>query len=220
MAKNVRAVTNIDLKVKEIKKLAKKLDKKTLRQTISVALQEIGNTSVVDFMIPKKVEDAILDASDDKKVSIRSGRLAGSITGAFRFSKSDLPRSVDRYISKKFNWSESGFNKGKKESIRQVKVSGNKWQGVIGSKVPYAVIQEKGGTINPTVTERSRAFFWAMYNETQEERWRNMARSSATRFTATIPPRPYLKPAGESARPKILKIFHTAVHDSIKGAKI
>ena len=220
MAKNVKAITNIDLKVKEIKRLAKKLNKKTLYQTIAVALQEIGNTSVVDFMIPKKVESAITDASNDNKVSIRSGRLAGSIIGAFRFSKSDLPRSVDRYISNDFTWSESGFGAGKRESIRQVKVSGNKWQGVIGSKVPYAIVQEKGGTLNPTVSDRSRRFFWAMYNETQEDMWRRMAMSSAERFTTTIRARPFLQPAGVKARPKILKIFHTAVHDSIKNARV
>jgi phage gpG-like protein len=215
-----RVTSNIDLKVKQIKKLAKKLSKKTLYQTIAVALEEIGNTSVVDFMIPKSVESAIADASDDKKISIRSGRLAGSIVGAFRFSKSDLPRSVERFRSKKFSWSEAGFGEGKKESIRQVKVTGSKWQGVIGSKVPYAVIQEKGGTLHPTVTDRARGFFWGMYNETREDMWRRMAMSSAERFTTTIRARPFLKPAGEKARPKILKIFHAAVHGKIKNERI
>src|SRR5690554_4244099 len=44
-----------------------------------------------------------------------------------------------------------------------------------GEGVPYASIHNYGGTINVTVTPKSRRFFWYMFKKTDNQMWKFMA---------------------------------------------
>lgn len=69
--------------------------------------------------------------------------------------------------------------------------------------VPYAGIHERGGTITIPVTSKMRRFFWAMYFQTSDAKWKAMALSPKHQFTVTIQARPYLAPAMEDSLPAI-----------------
>lgn len=94
-------------------------------------------------------------------------------------------------------------------SIRKVEFQGDSALltiGVKGSIVPYATLQEKGGS--RIVTEKMRRFFWAKFFEGAQpkEMW------SALRFKNIIqfPSRPYLEPAVRDVAieiPEILKRY-------------
>ena len=63
----------------------------------------------------------------------------------------------------------------------------------IGSEIPYAQIQNEGGTTNPKITAKSRKFFWAKYKETGNPKWKRMATTKEQSFHVEIPARPYMK---------------------------
>lgn len=82
--------------------------------------------------------------------------------------------------------------------------------GVKGSVVPYANLQEKGGT--RPVTDKMRRFFWAKYFNAREVGDPKISMWSALRFKnmITYPKRSYLEPAVyEVAQqiPEILKRY-------------
>lgn len=61
------------------------------------------------------------------------------------------------------------------------------------SELQYAGIHQRGGVTHPTVTVKSRAFFWAMWFETKNDMWKAMAlKSVGSKLNVFIPPRPYL----------------------------
>lgn len=59
--------------------------------------------------------------------------------------------------------------------------------GVDLARVPYAQIQNEGGTLQVTV--KMRSYFWSQYLQTGNEFWRRLA---LTKGTITIPARPFL----------------------------
>ncbi len=63
----------------------------------------------------------------------------------------------------------------------------------IGSDIPYAQIQNEGGTTHPQITSKSRKYFWAMYKKTGNQFWKNMATTKKTNLTVNIPARPFMK---------------------------
>ena len=73
-------------------------------------------------------------------------------------------------------------------------------QRTVGSDLVYAAAQEYGGTWEVPVTDRSRRFFWAMYAETGDEKWKWMALSQKASFTITLDAQPYLTPAVHAHR--------------------
>ena len=122
----------------KIKKYAGKLSRVLLKDALFASLDEVGIVSVTKFMIPTTQGGAITQPPQDKKLTIRTGRLAGSIMGSFRFSETKLPSSVEKFKSGKFVSTNEGFEGGKTESIREVKVGFKKLEGIIGSRVFYA----------------------------------------------------------------------------------
>jgi hypothetical protein len=60
----------------------------------------------------------------------------------------------------------------------------------IGGKqtVPYASIQDKGGTTHPTVTKRMRGWAWFMYSKWGEERYKWLALTKKSKLNVVIPP--------------------------------
>lgn len=57
----------------------------------------------------------------------------------------------------------------------------------------YMVLHNKGGKIKVPVTARSRKFFWAMWYNTEDDFWKNMALTKKKVLIITIPPRPFIK---------------------------
>lgn len=58
---------------------------------------------------------------------------------------------------------------------------------------PYMMAQQYGAVTHPRVTERSKAFFWAMWFQTGELRWKRMALlPEGTVLNVRIPARPFV----------------------------
>lgn len=74
-----------------------------------------------------------------------------------------------------------------------------------GTNVVYAWIHEFGGTIRIPITKKSRGFFWAMWYETGDDKWKAMALTPKTMFTIRMPARPFLGPALVDEHPNIQK---------------
>lgn len=79
------------------------------------------------------------------------------------------------------------------EGIKAVKV--NQYAAGVRVDVPYGAVHEFG-LENQVITERQRAFFWAMHAETGEDMWKALALS----YSYTIPARPYLRPAIDTTK--------------------
>jgi phage gpG-like protein len=62
--------------------------------------------------------------------------------------------------------------------------------------VPYAQIHNDGGTTHPTVTKKMRRWAWAMYFETGDPMFKNIALTKKTKLDVKIPQRKFM---GESA---------------------
>jgi phage gpG-like protein len=81
--------------------------------------------------------------------------------------------------------------------------------------VPYAQIQNDGGTIRQQITEKQRGFFWKMFYETNNEKWKRLALKRDT-LVITIPARPFL-----GGSDKLNEIIHKSVvryiHDMSVG---
>lgn len=105
---------------------------------------------------------------------------------------------------------------GNSDSIREITFSGNTAKFVIGTKVPYAVLQEKGGT--RTVTSAMKKFFWAKYYEANKIGSPLLSMWSALRFKniLTYPPRPFLEPAVQEAEIEIPEILRRYTMNYLK----
>ena len=91
--------------------------------------------------------------------------------------------------------------KGGPGSRKKVKVVDAITKFIFTILLPYAGIHENGGSI--TITSQMRAFFWAMWFETQELKWKYMALTKKNKLT--IKARPYLEPAMLEELPEIQK---------------
>jgi phage gpG-like protein len=78
-----------------------------------------------------------------------------------------------------------------RRSIRIVRLTANSV--TIGSDMPYAKIQNEGGTTHPKVTPKSRKYAWAMYKKTGSSFWKAMATTKKTSLTVVIPARPFMR---------------------------
>jgi hypothetical protein len=198
MGKDFKVTSNFSAKQKQIKKYADKLSKHILRDAVALAMQEVANVSAMDFFRPtSSVVEAITLRPLPSKLTSRSNRLVGSVMGTFRFSDVRLPASVKSLLDKGITSSSKDFGEGKTESIREIKISGSKIQGIIGSKTPYARIQELGGTVN-----HSNLF------------------GRGIKASIKIPKRPFLNPAVKSSKKVVIAMFRESVEASFKAEKI
>ena len=125
-----------------------------------------------------------------------------------------------KWVPRKDN-SSDGERKGRRglligtgqlrRSIRVIRIGNNSV--VVGSEVPYAKIQNQGGTTHPSITEKSRKFFWAMFEKTKNAKWKRMALTEETNFTVNIPARPFLK-----VTPTLKRKIEIFVADKIRNA--
>lgn len=61
-----------------------------------------------------------------------------------------------------------------------------------GQGLPYAEIHNKGGVINLTLTPKARKYFWYMYKQTENEKWKWMAITKKKMITVRIPQRQFI----------------------------
>ena len=79
------------------------------------------------------------------------------------------------------------------DNIRTKKI--NQYRVDIEVKVPYGAVHEYG-LDRQVITDLQRRFFWAKYAETKDGMWKALALSK----TYSIPARPYLRPAIDTAK--------------------
>lgn len=105
---------------------------------------------------------------------------------------------------------------GGANSIREIEISSDKARFTIGSNLPYAALQEKGGV--RVVTQKMKRFFWAKYFEARTIGSPLINMWSALRFKNIIkyPPRPYLEPAVRDVAIEIPEIFKKYTMEYLK----
>lgn len=77
--------------------------------------------------------------------------------------------------------------------------------------IVYAAVHEYG-LPNQPITDRQRAFFWAMWYQEHDEMWKALALSE----TYTIPARPYLRPAVDETRAEVAEAAAEAYRRELK----
>jgi phage gpG-like protein len=72
--------------------------------------------------------------------------------------------------------------------------SGDSWAEVSTSGLPYARIHQEGGETHPTITQKSKGFFWWKFKETGLPMWKALALKYAVgeKMTVNIPARPFM----------------------------
>jgi phage gpG-like protein len=100
-----------------------------------------------------------------------------------------------------------------KDSVNAIKV--NQWSAGVEVTAIYAAVHEFGLEKQP-ITDRQRGFFWAMFKETQDEKWRRLALSS----TYTFPKRPYVRPGVEDGKGEALAAMADFVYTEIGKYRI
>lgn len=132
---------NTKAKLRSLSKYNRAVKGPLLRDAFRLGLDMIGQVSVADFMIAtgtgglRNRPSPFGLRAHPSKLTMRSGRLAASIIGAFRFSDTILPKSLATFQAKKFQGSGAGFSEGKSEAIREVRISGGKVIARIGTSV-------------------------------------------------------------------------------------
>jgi phage gpG-like protein len=73
--------------------------------------------------------------------------------------------------------------KVRKETMKRVEIS---------ATLPWASIHNNGGKYSITLTDKMRRFFWYMYKETGQEKWKWMALTKKKRLPIRIPQRQFI----------------------------
>lgn len=81
----------------------------------------------------------------------------------------------------------------------------------IGTYAPYAKIHNEGGTINIPITKKSRKYFWGMYRETGNTKWKYMALAKKNHIVLKFPKRQFI---GHSAT--LMKILDEELKQHIQ----
>lgn len=89
---------------------------------------------------------------------------------------------------------------------------GDTIQAIYGSKLVYAMIQEKGGRIK--VTSKMASFAWYKYRETNEPMWRAIALRVNRRIM--IPSHFYFKNTYDKNRHKMSSLIMNSIKENIK----
>jgi len=133
--------TNLNEVSKKFDRLIKHLTKDGIKQAIDASLQLIGFVAVSDHMIQTDLATAIGAGVDSEKLTMRTGRLAGSLMSAPRFSTSQLPTELSSYYLKE---KPKTLRKlpGTDEGIHRVTVTGTNIEGEKGTSVPYGAKHE------------------------------------------------------------------------------
>ena len=133
--------------------------------------------------------------------AIRKTQVLGALGRAHKYQctswtaetiKALMRSAADRQISTRVHHS-------KKTAMMQrnigqlIGVGDDRWTIAIGTgiggkqSVPYAKIQDEGGTTHPTVTKRMRGWAWFMYAKWKEERFKWLALTKKSKLDVNIP---------------------------------
>jgi len=88
-----------------------------------------------------------------------------------------------------------------------------------GEGVPYAAIQNNGGTITVKMTDKMRKYFWYMYKQTGKGMWKGLALTKKETLTIKIPQRQFIGNS-DTLDKNIDKYIKAAMKDSLKKAFI
>ena len=213
--------SNVREKIALMEQYNKDLAGPIMREALRAALEMVGQRSAADYFITTgSAQEGAKAKTDPARLTMRTGRLIASLVGAYRFSSSVLPREVEKFVKTDIKSSTGGFEGGKKESIREVSVSGGRIQAAIGTTVPYAAAHELGSKHSVQITDKSRRFFWAMWFNTGDEMWMRMALTKKNAFNVTIPARPFLGPAARDSVSDIDAMLKVAVEESFKDRRV
>lgn len=141
----LKMTSNLNEISAKINQLVSKTSGIAMRQMMYSALELIGFRAVSEYMIQTTLEGAVYLQSDPYRLTIRTGRLAGSIVAAPRFSKSELPTEIESLIGQKPRTVVRLPGVG--EAINEVEIRGAIVEAWKGSKVEYAARHELGGGI-------------------------------------------------------------------------
>lgn len=165
---------NLDLVAKDIRP--------TLDEWGDAAKDMIALTAEGKHMHPGR----FYDRYDPQKIRYRH---SGAPHNKIRRLSGRLARSL-------YSGAQEGFEKRVHQRLGKIKFD-------VGSRVPYASLQEFGGTLR--VTPRMKRFFLRMYKDSNKtiKPWLYMAFSPILR----VPARPYLAPAIAENMPRIEKLL-------------
>jgi phage gpG-like protein len=80
-----------------------------------------------------------------------------------------------------------------KRSVKKFRVTNKKAVVTAGGPhVPYAPIQNEGGTVHPTVTKKMRGYFRYKHKETGLEAYKNIANTKKQKLDVNIPQRKFM----------------------------
>ena len=79
-----------------------------------------------------------------------------------------------------------------KEGLEIVSETPQRIEIAVNESIPYAEIHNSGGTITVKITDKMRKFFWSMWYETDEIKYKYMALSKNDTMTINIPERQFI----------------------------
>lgn len=169
---------------------------------------------------PKRFQQEVLKPLGRQTIPTHFARISTQEymqSGPTTFEEHPPPRPPSksgplRKVSLRLSRAVAGeFYQGKRESTTAIKVTqeGLKWTRSIN--VPYARIHEKGGTIRVPATAKVESAMWALYYQTDAERYKAfaLATKKTSHFNIRIPSRPYIKPAVEDVTPIVVRKAET-----------
>jgi len=136
--------TNLNEVSKQMDKYLKMSTTEALKQVLYLACEMIGFKAVSDYMIQTAGIKSAMEKSHPTKLTVRTGRMAGSIVSAPRFSQSELPSNTLTSIAFKSKPITIQSFGGIQEGITSVVLTPNGAEAIKGTKVPYAEKHEMG----------------------------------------------------------------------------
>jgi len=133
--------------------------------------------------------------------AIRKTQVLGTLGRAHKYQatswtaetiKALMRSAADRQISTRVHHSKKTSMMGRNIG-KIITVGDERWIITIGTgvggkqTVPYAKIQDEGGTTHPTVTKRMRGWAWFMYAKWKEERFKWLALTKKSKLDVNIP---------------------------------
>jgi len=135
--------TNLNEVSKQMDKYIKMSTTDALKQAMYLACEVVGFKSVSEHMIQTSLSEAIGLRTDPIKLTMRTGRLAGSLVDAPRFSRSELPTELESIALKSKPKTIQKLG-GIQEGITSVEITPTGANAIKGTRVPYASRHEKG----------------------------------------------------------------------------
>ena len=148
MSDEITVKSNINEISAKVDKLVNKMTTSAIRQLLYSMMEAVGFRAVSEYMIQTTMQEAVWGGTDPNRLTVRTGRLAGSILSAPRFSKSELPTGIESlYMQEKPKTiSRKG---GQQEAINEIVAEGATFHGIKGSRVEYAAKHEFGRGVRP-----------------------------------------------------------------------